>query len=270
MGKDDEEIKKPSPITPGAVASQMASSFLAGLIVRPLALPDPPKLPDGSPGPSHGYGGMLSTALMNGLVGAAFDSVYGRSVGPAIEDAVNGAVGIPAAERKPETFTLERLMRTIARSAVSGAAYYMVDGATQGMFASLGAQIGGPIGAIAAMAGPALLGLTAGTIVDKAVGGAVGSMAGSMFSAVTGLPKSEDRPAPAPEAPPEGEAPADAAAAQAAAPPPAAAPAVVAAPASAAAPAPAKVMAPAPRKARKSGAKRAGRPHQTRRQRAAS
>jgi hypothetical protein len=156
---------------------------------------------------------MLSTALMNGLVGAAFDSVYSRSVGPAIENAVNGAVGIEAPERKPETFTLERLMRTIARSAVSGAAYYLVDGATQGMFASLGAQIGGPIGAIAAMAGPALLGMTAGTIADKAVGGAVGAMAGSIFSAVTGLPKSEDRPTPAPEAAPaEGDAQTDGAA----------------------------------------------------------
>jgi hypothetical protein len=196
MGKGDAEISKPKPMNPGDFASLFGSVFLSGLIMRSPFADGPPMT-----GPA---GAILGVALTNGLMGAAFDTVYDRSVGPAIKDVVNGAMGIAPDKREPETFSIERLMRSIARGAVSGTAYYLVDGLSQPLFMQIGAQLGGPMGAFAAMAGPAIAGMVAGTAADTLLGGIAGSIAGSAFSWITGKPAGEHRPA----APPPVEQPA--------------------------------------------------------------
>jgi hypothetical protein len=216
MGKGDAEIPKAKPMTPGGVASTVASAFLSGMLMRPVSY---------APLPGVGAGGFatsLGQAAFNGLITTAFDSVYGRSVGPAISDAVNGMAGIAPEERDPASMPAERLARTVARGAVSGTAYYMVDGLTQGWFGAMGASLGGPLGGIVVMAGPAVAGMAAGTVVDAIGGEAIGKLVGSLWSSVTGKPMAEDRP-PAPKKEEPGAAPAPAAgAAPAAAPAPAA------------------------------------------------
>lgn len=206
MGKGDEEVKKPAPMTPGGLASAAASSFLSGLLLRPTSWPvgSPTGGVEGAAaGAAAPKWGLLSAAVVNGLIATAFDTVYSAGVGPAIENTVNSMAGYEVPERTPPTYTLERLMRTMARSGLSATTYYLADGATQPIFQQLGATVGGAMGALLTMAGPALSGMVAAGAADALLGAHVGSLAGSVFEWITGQPKAEHRPQamPAPAAP---------------------------------------------------------------------
>lgn len=224
MGRSKEEVPKPAPINPGSLASTLGSVFLSGLIMRPVEWKSLPAKPLAITGPAGvgagpaptvgagtggalsamgGVGPLVSQALMNGLISSAFDTVYERSVGPAIADTVNGWVGIEPVKREPQPATGERLVRTFARSGVAATAYYLADALTQPFFLSLAGRLGGGLGAFVAMAGASLLGMTAATATDALVGDSVGSAAGSIWSWVTGDPKLEDRPPPEPAKAPE-------------------------------------------------------------------
>jgi hypothetical protein len=151
-----------------------------------------------------GVGSIIAQAAMNGLISTAFDTVYERSVGPAISDAVNGWAGIAPSERDPAPMTSERLVRSVARGSLAATGYYLTDMLTQPFFTTLATHIGGTAGAFVAMAGAALLGMSAATATDALLGDVVGKAAGSIWSWVSGKPMVEDRPKPDPQ-PAEGE-----------------------------------------------------------------
>lgn len=184
MGRKDEPINKPAPLTPGGVVNALTSGVIGTLLMRPVTWK----------GPGAGFGPALATSMVNGLIATAIDSVYSRGVGTALEDAINGIAGLPRPDRKPETATTERLVRTVLRGAVSTGAAFAVEGVSQALFAGIAAHLGGPFGALVAMAGPSLTGMVAGTIVDSIAGAQIGKLGGTLYSWVTGKPKSEDRP----------------------------------------------------------------------------
>jgi hypothetical protein len=217
-GHGDDPIAKPSPITPGGIASTLGSVFLSGLLMRPvewkngvpgLALTGPTMAGAGPAPGGHstlgaiagmgGAGSILAQAAMNGLISTAFDTVYDRSVGPAISNAVNGLAGVAPEERDPAPMTSERLVRSVARGSVAATGYYLTDLLTQPFFTTLATHIGGTAGAFVAMAGAALLGMTAATATDALLGNVVGKAAGSIWSWASGKPMVEDRPKPEPQ-----------------------------------------------------------------------
>lgn len=184
MGRGDEPIRKPVPVTPGAFVNAVGSAFLGTLLLKPVVWK----------GPGTGMGPAIATSLVNGLIANAIDSVYSRGLGGAIEDAVNGVVGLPTSGRKPETFGAERVLRTVARGAASTGAAFWLEGISQAFFQGLATQLGGPIGAFVGMAGPTMAGLMGGTVVDALVGAQIGRLTGTMYSWITGKPRAEDRP----------------------------------------------------------------------------
>ena len=184
MGRGDEPIRKPAPITPGAFANAVGSAFLGTLLMKPVAWK----------GPGSGLGPALATSLVNGLIASTIDSVYSRGIGGAIEDAINGAIGLPTSGRKPETFGAERVLRTVARGAASTGAAFWLEGISQAFFQGLATQLGGPLGAFVGMAGPTMAGLMGGSVVDALVGAQIGRVAGSIYSWITGKPQAENRP----------------------------------------------------------------------------
>ena len=122
------------------------------------------------------------------------------SIGPSISDAVNGVAGLPKEPRSPETFTAERLVRTLVRTTATGFAYYAGDALTQGLVTTIGAHFAGPLGMFVAMAGPAVVGMVAGSVIDAIAGAKLGSLGGSLYEWISGKPKAEHRP-PAPPTP---------------------------------------------------------------------
>ncbi len=197
-----EENKKPTerPAFPsiGSLADTFASVTVNGLLLRTMSWPTT----GASQAAAGGIGASIAVNAMNGLLNTAFDQVWGRSIGPALTNTVDRMAGLKVEERKPQTFDSERFVRSLARGALAGVVYHLVDAATTGVFAGLGASIGGPVGTFVAMAAPALLGMSAGTVADTIVGGHLGSAVGSIWSWGSGKPKFEARVAAAAAAPP--------------------------------------------------------------------
>lgn len=202
MGRGSEPVRPPRPINAGGLVSNLASGVLSSLLISPVSWKGPG---GGTPA------AVIGASLVNGLIASSFDSWYSRSLGPAIADTVNGLSGQQVAQRPLPTYPGERVVRSVARGAVTGTAYSAASNFTTTFFAGVGASIGGIPGAAIAMAGPVVSGMVAAAVADAVVGDSVGSLGGSIYEWVTGRPKSEHRPVASGQ--PEGgaAAPADAA-----------------------------------------------------------
>ena len=196
-GRSGEEVAKPAPLTPGKVVNGLVDSILSSMLVREVSyqpLPAPPGGPAPLPGPTP-FAGMLGASLVNGVLGAAWSTVYGRGLGTAIENGVNDLAGIRSPEEKQKATlpALEHFTRAATRGVAVGATTYLLGNALNATMVKLGAQIGGVGGALVAMAGAALIGSVGGTLVDATIGPFLGKLGGQVYSWITGKPTYEQR-----------------------------------------------------------------------------
>ncbi len=253
-GRSGEEIKPAAPLTPGRVVNGLVDSVLSSMLIRNVSyspLPGPPGAPPAPPGPTP-FAGALSASLVNGILGAAWSTVYGRGLGTSIENGVNQLAGIRTKEEveKSPLPALEHFTRAATRGVAVGATTYMIGNALNATMVKLGAQLGGVGGAIVAMAGAALIGSVGGTVVDATIGPFLGKLGGQIYSWITGKPTYEQRMEEAAKAPAPGPTPGDPVKAPNGNPGTVPAPDAPKAPA---APAPAPPAAGAPRKRKKNG-----------------
>lgn len=199
-GRGDEEVKPPTALTPGKMASVFVDSVLSSLFVREVGFPSIP----GQPTPVFGTFG---ASLANGVIGAAWSTMYSRGLEPAIENLVNDAAGVRPKDAKDAAKlpALEHFTRAATRGVAVGATTHAIGTALQGAMVELGMSVGGIGGALVAVAGAALVGAVAGTAVDATIGPMLGRLGGSIYSWVTGKPSYEQRakdatkvPAPSP------------------------------------------------------------------------
>lgn len=254
-GRAGEEVKAPSPLTPGKVVNGLVDSVVGSMLVRsveyqPLPpVPGTPPPPPGAPAPETPFAGALGVSILNNIIGAAWSTVYSRGVGTAIENGVNELAGIRNKEdvAKAKLPALEHFSRAATRGVAVGATTYVLGNALTKTMVNLGAQLGGVGGALVAVGGAALIGSIGGAAVDATVGPMLGKLGGQIYSWITGKPAYEQRAQDAAKKP--GSTPGDPVKA------PNGNPGTVPAPAPAApvAPAPAAPAAGAPKKRRKSG-----------------
>lgn len=251
-GRADEPVKPPKPITPGGLVNGLVDGMLSSMLVRSVSYAPLPSLP-GAPPPAAGtpFAGAFSASIVNGILGAAWSTVYSRGLGTAIENGVNQLAGVRSKEETEAAKlpALEHFTRAATRGVAVGATTYVLGNALTKSMVALGAKVGGVGGAIIAMAGAALIGSIGGTAVDATVGPMLGKLGGQIYSWITGKPTYEERatsPGPTPGDPvkaPNGN-PGTV---------PAPAPGAPAAPSAPAAPAPAAPAAGAPKKRKKTG-----------------
>jgi hypothetical protein len=196
-GRGAEEIKAPSPLTPGRVVNGLVDSVLSSMLIRNVSyapLPGAPGSPPPLPGPTP-FAGALGASMINGILGAAWSTVYGRGLGTAIENGVNDLAGIRSKEEQEKAVlpAMEHFTRAATRGVAVGATTYLLGNALNSSMVSLGASIGGVGGALVAMAGAALIGSVGGTVVDATVGPMLGKLGGQIYSWFTGKPAYEQR-----------------------------------------------------------------------------
>ncbi|MCW2922019.1 MAG: hypothetical protein JWL76_1893, partial [Thermoleophilia bacterium] len=210
-GRSGEEIKPPAPLTPGRVVNGLVDSVLSSMLVRNVAYAPLPGSPPPAPGAGTPFAGALSASLLNGIIGAAWSTVYGRGLGTSIENGVNQLAGIRTKEEvaKSPLPAMEHFTRAATRGVAVGATTYLLGNALNASMVRLGASIGGVGGAIVAMAGAALIGSIGGTIVDATVGPMLGKLGGQIYSWITGKPTYEQRMEEAAKAPAPGPTPGD-------------------------------------------------------------
>jgi hypothetical protein len=201
-GRGDAEVAKAGPLTPGRIVNGLVDSILSSMLVRNVSyepLPGAPP-PGGTP-----FAGALGASLVNGMLGAAWSTVYGRGLGTAIENGVNDLAGIRSSEdREKATLpALEHFTRAATRGLAVGATTYMLGNALQSTMVNLGAQLGGVGGALIAVAGAALIGSVGGSLVDATIGPMLGKLGGQVYSWITGKPTYEQRMAEAARQQPE-------------------------------------------------------------------
>ncbi|MCW2956764.1 MAG: hypothetical protein JWO69_1633, partial [Thermoleophilia bacterium] len=124
-----------------------------------------------------------------------WQTVYDRSMAPAIENGVNNLVGIRSKEEQAKDTlpALERFTRSASRGVAVGATTYVLGSALQNTMVHLGASIGGVGGLLVGMAGAALIGSVGGTVVDATIGPAIGRFGGQIYTWITGKPAYEQR-----------------------------------------------------------------------------
>ena len=222
------------------------------MLIRNVSYAPLPGSPPPAPGAGTPFAGALSASLINGVLGAAWSTVYSRGLGTSIENGVNQLAGIRTKEEiaKSPLPAMEHFTRAATRGVAVGATTYLLGNALNASMVRLGASIGGVGGAIVAMAGAALIGSIGGTVVDATVGSMLGKLGGQIYSWITGKPTYEQRMAEAAKAPAPGPTPGDPVKAPNGNPGTVPAPSAPAAPA---APAPAAPAAGAPRKRKKTG-----------------
>jgi hypothetical protein len=196
-GRGNEEVKAPSPLTPGRVVNGLVDSILSSMLVRSVTyspLPGPPGSPPPAPGATP-VAGALGASIVNGILGAAWSTVYGRGLGSAIENGVNDLAGIRSKEEQDKATlpALEHFTRAATRGVAVGATTYVLGNALNSTMVNIGASIGGVGGALVAMAGAALIGSIGGTVVDAAIGPMLGKLGGQVYSWITGKPSYEQR-----------------------------------------------------------------------------
>ncbi|MEO6867607.1 MAG: hypothetical protein ABI200_06265 [Gaiellales bacterium] len=200
-GRSDEPVKPGGPLTPGRIVSGFVDSVLSSLLIRSV---DMPTLASGEPTP---FAGTLGVSITNGILGAAWSTVYGRGMGTAIENGVNQIAGIRTTEEQAEALlpALEHFTRAATRGVAVGATTYLLGNAVNAAMVRLGGSIGGVGGALVAVAGAALIGSVGGSIVDTTIGPMLGKLGGQIYSWLTGKPAYEQRmeeaakqPAPSP------------------------------------------------------------------------
>lgn len=212
-GRSGEEVKAPAAITPGRVVNGLVDSVLSSMLVRSVSyqpLPPAPGSPPPQPGPTP-MAGALGISLINGVLGAAWSTVYGRGLGTSIENSVNDLAGIRSKEDKAKDTlpALEHFLRAATRGVAVGGTTYMLGNALNASMVKLGASMGGVGGAIVAVAGAALLGSIGGTIVDATIGPMLGKLGGQIYSWITGRPAYEERMKDAKTGPEPGPTPGD-------------------------------------------------------------
>lgn len=196
-GRSSEEVAAPKPLTPGRVVNGLVDSVLSSMLVRNVSyapLPPAPGAPVPLPGPTP-LAGALGASVVNGILGAAWSTVYGRGLGTAIENGVNDLAGIRSKEDKEQAVlpAMEHFTRAATRGVAVGATTYLLGNALNATMVRVGGQIGGIGGALVAMAGAALIGSIGGTLVDATVGPMLGKLGGQIYSWITGKPTYEQR-----------------------------------------------------------------------------
>ncbi|MCW2927544.1 MAG: hypothetical protein JWM86_1512 [Thermoleophilia bacterium] len=188
-GRGAEEIKKPAPLTPGRVVNGLVDGVLSSMLVRSVSFPE------GPPGSTVPFAGALGASITNGILGAAWSTVYGRGLGTAIENGVNDLAGLRTKEEKAEAKlpALEHFSRAATRGVAVGATTYMLGNALNATMIKVGAQVGGLGGALIAMAGAALIGSIGGSVVDATIGPMLGKIGGQIYSWLSGKPSYEQR-----------------------------------------------------------------------------
>lgn len=187
-GKGGDPVAPPKPLTPGGVASGFVDGVLGGLLVRTVG--------DisfgGKPTP---MGISLGSSIVNGVIGAAWNTVYSRGLGPAIEKGVNQAAGIRSKEdqEKDVLGAGEQFSRAATRGVAAGAATFLVGKALWAPIMQLGMSVGGVGGLFIAVAGSSLIGAVSGGLVDATIGPMLGKLGGGIYSWITGKPSYEAR-----------------------------------------------------------------------------
>lgn len=210
-GRADEPVKPAAPLTPGKVVNGLVDTVLSSMLVRNVKyapLPGPPGAPPPAGTP---FAGAFGASIINGVLGAAWSTVYGRGLGTSIENGVNQLAGIrtPEEQQKAKLPALEHFTRAATRGVAVGATTYVIGNALNATMVNLGASIGGVGGALVALAGAALIGSIGGTVVDATIGPMLGKLGGQVYSWITGKPAYEQRMQEAAKAPAPGPTPGD-------------------------------------------------------------
>ena len=212
-GRSGEEVKAPAPLTPGKVVNGLVDGVVGSMLVRSVSyqpLPGTPPTPPGAPA-STPFAGALGASVLNGIIGAAWSTVYNRGLGSSIENGVNQLAGIRSKEEQAKSTlpALEHFTRAATRGVAVGATTYVLGNALNATMIKLGAQLGGVGGALIAAGGAALLGAVGGSVVDATIGPMLGKLGGQIYSWITGKPAYEQRMQEAAKQPAPGPTPGD-------------------------------------------------------------
>ncbi|MCW2950694.1 MAG: hypothetical protein JWN41_1707 [Thermoleophilia bacterium] len=188
-GRADEPITPPKPLTPGGLANGFVDGVLGGLLVRSVG-----DITFG-PGKATPFGVSLGSSIVNNIVGAAWNTVYSRGVGPAIEKGVNQLAGIRSKDEQAKDVLSagEQFSRAATRGVAAGATTFLVGKALWAPIMQLGMSVGGVGGLFIAIAGSSLIGAISGGLVDATVGPMLGKLGGNIYTWITGKPSYEQR-----------------------------------------------------------------------------
>lgn len=203
-GDWDAKVKKPAPRSSGSIVNGLVQDLTTPFLVPSIAF-------DSRIDPKIGasLGGSLGLSVLNSVIGAAFETMYSRGIGTAIENGVNNLTGErdPKEQQSDPLPALEHFLRAATRGVAVGGTTFALGSMLNNVISSAGMQMGGIGGALLAVGGAALLGAVGGQLIDATIGPFLGKLGGQIYTLVTGKPNYEKRvansPGPTPGSPVE-------------------------------------------------------------------